>query len=117
LYPALKAAERLDATVVNMRFIKPLDRELVLAMAQQHEALVTVEEGCIAGGAGSAVLELLAAESLGVPVLQLGLPDEFIEHGEVAQLLAGCQLDAAGIEKAVLQRFGPPLAVVKPVAA
>ncbi len=117
LYPALKAAETLDATVANMRFAKPLDKALVLDLARRHEGLVTVEEGCIAGGAGSAVMEALAEAGVTVPVLQLGLPDEFIEHGDHGKLLALCGLDAAGIEAAVRRRFGAPLALVKPAAA
>jgi 1-deoxy-D-xylulose-5-phosphate synthase len=114
LHPALVAAERLNASVVDMRFAKPLDHDLVLQMARGHEAIVTVEEGCIMGGAGSAVLELLAAEGLQVPVLQLGLPDRFVEHGDPAKLLSLCGLDAAGIEKSIVQRFGarPSLAAV-----
>ncbi|WP_374675037.1 1-deoxy-D-xylulose-5-phosphate synthase [Ideonella sp.] len=117
LYPALAAAEALDATVANMRFVKPLDTELVLDLARRHEALVTLEEGCVAGGAGSAVLEALSAAGVTVPVLQLGLPDEVIEHGDPARLLALCGLDAAGIEQAIRKRFGPALALVKPAAA
>lgn len=117
LYPALAAAEALDATVANMRFAKPLDVELVLDLARRHDALVTIEEGCLAGGAGSAVLEALAAAGVTVPVLQLGLPDEVIEHGDPVRLLALCGLDAAGIEQAVRKRFGPALALVKPAAA
>ena len=114
LHPALAAAERLGATVVDMRFVKPLDEALVLQMARDHEALITVEEGCTMGGAGSAVLECLAAAQVLVPVLQLGLPDEFIEHGDPAKLLSLCGLDAAGIEKSIVQRFGgrPALAAV-----
>jgi 1-deoxy-D-xylulose-5-phosphate synthase len=97
-----------------MRFAKPLDEALVLELARTHEGLVTVEEGCIMGGAGSAVLECLAAAGLAVPVLQLGLPDKFVEHGDPARLLALCGLDAAGIEASILQRFGsrPSLAAV-----
>ena len=106
LHPALAAAERLGASVVDMRFVKPLDEEMVLAMAASNEALVTVEEGCIMGGAGSAVLECLAAQGVSIPVLQLGLPDAFIEHGDPAHLLATCGLDAAGIEKSIVKRFG-----------
>jgi 1-deoxy-D-xylulose-5-phosphate synthase len=117
LYPALAAADKLDATVANMRFAKPLDAELVLKLARSHEALVTIEEGCLPGGAGSAVLETLAAAGLSTPVLRLGLPDEFIEHGDPATLLALCGLDAAGIEQSVLKRFGAPLSLVKPAAA
>ena len=114
LYPALQAAQTLDATVANMRFAKPLDDALVLELARQHDALVTLEEGAIMGGAGSAVLECLAAAGVSVPVLQLGLPDSFVEHGDPAKLLAMVGLDAAGIEQAVQRRFGTKLAVVRP---
>ncbi len=106
LHPALQAAERLDATVVNMRWAKPLDTDLLLRMASTHEALVTVEEGCIPGGAGSAVGEALHAAGIGRPLLQLGLPDVFIEHGDPAKLLSLQGLDAAGIEASVRSRFG-----------
>jgi 1-deoxy-D-xylulose-5-phosphate synthase len=116
LYPALQAAEKLDATVANMRFAKPLDVELVLELARTHEALVTVEEGCLPGGAGSAVMEALQAAGVNVPVLALGLPDSFIEHGDPAKLLAQCGLDAAGIEQSVLKRFAPPPALVRNAA-
>ncbi|MBP7456185.1 MAG: 1-deoxy-D-xylulose-5-phosphate synthase, partial [Ottowia sp.] len=88
LYPALQAAERLGATVVNMRWAKPLDTELLLQIASSHEALVTIEEGVVMGGAGSAVAEALAAAQIAKPLLQLGLPDAFIEHGDPARLLA-----------------------------
>jgi 1-deoxy-D-xylulose-5-phosphate synthase len=116
LYPALQAAEKLDATVANMRFAKPLDVALVLELAHSHEALVTVEEGCLPGGAGSAVMEALQAAGVNVPVLALGLPDTFIEHGDPAKLLAQCGLDAAGIEQSVLKRFAPPPALVRNAA-
>ncbi len=106
LTAALQAAERLNATVVNMRWAKPLDTELLLAIAQQHEALVTVEEGAIMGGSGSAVGEALNAAAVVKPLLQLGLRDEFIEHGDHAALLALQGLDAAGIEASVRARFG-----------
>ncbi|MEA5097406.1 MAG: 1-deoxy-D-xylulose-5-phosphate synthase [Burkholderiaceae bacterium] len=112
--PALGAAETLDATVANMRFVKPLDKELVLQLALSHDALVTVEEGCIMGGAGSAVAEVLAEAGIEKPLLQLGLPDRFIDHGDVTQLLAMCGLDASGIATAIRQRFlndGPKLVV------
>ncbi|MFM2055867.1 MAG: hypothetical protein RLY71_252, partial [Pseudomonadota bacterium] len=105
LYPALAAAENLDATVANMRFIKPLDTELLLELARSHDALVTVEEGCLPGGAGSAVLEALQAAGVTIPVLTLGLPDQFIEHGDPALLLSRCGLDSEGIEAAIQQRF------------
>jgi 1-deoxy-D-xylulose-5-phosphate synthase len=101
LYPALQAAEKLNATVANMRFAKPLDEALVRELAKTHEAIVTVEEGCISGGAGSAVLELLQRENLQVPVLSLGIPDEFTEHGDPAKLLSLLGLDAAGIEASI----------------
>jgi 1-deoxy-D-xylulose-5-phosphate synthase len=105
LYPALQAAEKLGATVVNMRWAKPLDTELLLKIAASHEALVTVEEGAIMGGAGSAVSEALQAAGINKPVLHLGLKDEFIEHGDPAKLLALQGLDATGIEAAIRARF------------
>lgn len=105
LYPALEAAERLDATVANMRFVKPLDTELLADIARRHDAIVTVEEGCVTGGAGSAVMEALQAMGITLPVLSLGLPDEFVEHGDPAKLLSMLGLDAAGIERSVRERF------------
>lgn len=105
LYPALQAAERIDATVANMRWVKPLDVELVRELAASHDVLVTLEEGCIAGGAGAAVSEALSAAGLTLPVLHLGLPDQFIEHGDPAKLLALQGLDAAGIERSIRERF------------
>jgi 1-deoxy-D-xylulose-5-phosphate synthase len=112
--PALKAAEKLDATLANMRFIKPLDIELVKSLAASHDVLVAVEEGCVMGGAGSAVAEALAAAGITKPLLILGLPDKFIDHGDPAVLLALCGLDAAGIEASIRERFvvsRPKLAV------
>lgn len=106
LAPALAAAEEFDATVANMRFVKPLDAELVRELARTHDALVTVEENVVMGGAGSAVLEALAAGGCAAPVLQLGLPDHFVDHGDPALLLKECGLDAAGIAAAIGQRFG-----------
>ena len=105
LHPALAAADRLGASVANMRWAKPLDLELLRELARTHEALVTLEEGCIQGGAGSAVLEALQADGLNLPVLQLGLPDEFVEHGDPAKLLSMLGLDAGGIERSVRNRF------------
>jgi 1-deoxy-D-xylulose-5-phosphate synthase len=105
LYPALQAAEKLDATVVNMRWAKPLDLDLLKDIASTHEGLVTLEEGCLMGGAGSAVLEALQTLRILKPVLSLGLPDVFIEHGDPAKLLAMQGLDAAGIEASIRQRF------------
>lgn len=103
--PATEVAERLDASHLNMRSVKPLDREAILTAAAEHELLVTLEENVVAGGAGSAVNELLAAEGIQVAVLNLGLPDVFVEHGKPAELLAECGLDAAGIEAAIRQRL------------
>jgi 1-deoxy-D-xylulose-5-phosphate synthase len=105
LYPALTAAESLDATVVNMRWAKPLDVELLLKVAGTHDAIVTLEEGAIMGGAGGAVLEALQAANVQKPVLQLGLPDRFIEHGDPGKLLASIGLDAIGIEASIRERF------------
>ena len=105
LYPALQAAEALDASVANMRWAKPLDEALLLQIAADHELIVTLEEGCVMGGAGSAVMECLAANGLSKSVLQLGLPDEFIEHGDPAKLLALQGLDAAGIEASIRKRL------------
>ncbi|CAN7574862.1 1-deoxy-D-xylulose-5-phosphate synthase [Acidovorax sp. LjRoot117] len=105
LYPALQAGEALDATVANMRWAKPIDEALLRDVAERHDVLVTLEEGAIQGGAGSAVTEALNAMGIVRPVLQLGLPDVFIEHGDPAKLLALQGLDAAGIERAIRQRF------------
>ncbi|MCD0504620.1 1-deoxy-D-xylulose-5-phosphate synthase [Bordetella petrii] len=108
---ALGAADKLDATVADMRFVKPIDRELILDLAARHGAIVTVEEAAIMGGAGSAVAELLHQEGVNIPVLQLGLPDRFIDHGDQATLLAGVGLDAGGIEQSVRTRFENQVAV------
>ena len=107
LHPALQAAEKLDATVANMRWAKPLDENLLRELASSHEALVTIEEGCIAGGAGSACAEALNALGITRPILHLGLPDTFIDHGDPARLLALQGLDAAGITAAIQNRFAP----------
>ncbi len=107
LYPSLQAAETLDATVANMRWAKPLDTALLLELAATHDAFVTVEEGAVLGGAGSAVCEALNAAGILKPVLQLGLPDVFIEHGDPAKLLALQGLDAEGIVRSITARFGP----------
>jgi 1-deoxy-D-xylulose-5-phosphate synthase len=104
--PALQAGEVLSATVANMRFIKPLDAALVAELAASHDLLVTIEEGCVMGGAGSAVAEVLAAAGIVKPLLQLGLPDQFIDHGDAQQLLAQCGLDGDGIVQAVINRLG-----------
>lgn len=110
---ASKVAEEIDATLINMRFVKPLDEIMILDIARTHEAIVTIEENAIAGGAGSGVAELLAAHGIELPLLQLGLPDAFLEHGSREELLAEAGLDAAGIRAAILARF-PQFA---PVAA
>jgi 1-deoxy-D-xylulose-5-phosphate synthase len=106
LGPALAAAEEIDATVANMRFVKPLDVELIALLAKSNEYLVTVEENVVAGGAGSAVAEALAERGIAVPILHLGLPDAFVDHGDPAVLLAHCGLDARGIAASIVARFG-----------
>jgi 1-deoxy-D-xylulose-5-phosphate synthase len=98
---AQKIAERLDATLVNMRFVKPLDEDLVIALAEKHRAIVTIEENVTAGGAGSAVGELLTSEGLLLPLLQIGIPDRFIEHGSRDSCLTAAGLDAAGLSASV----------------
>jgi len=103
--PSLIAGQALDATVVNMRFVKPVDAELLAQLAQTHDAFVTVEEGCLMGGAGSACVEALLAAGITRPVLQLGLPDVFIDHGDPAKLLSLQGLDASGIEASIRKRF------------
>ncbi len=106
LYPALQAAQALDATVVNMRWAKPLDMDLLAQVASAHEALVTVEEGALMGGAGSAVLQALQTLQVLKPVLTLGVGDVFTEHGDPVKLLSELGLDAAGIQASITQRFG-----------
>jgi 1-deoxy-D-xylulose-5-phosphate synthase len=106
LHPALAAAAAIDATVANMRFVKPLDRDLLRRLAESHDALVTVEENVVMGGAGSACAEALGELRIERPLLHLGLPDEFIDHGDPALLLASVGLDAAGIEESIRERFG-----------
>jgi 1-deoxy-D-xylulose-5-phosphate synthase len=105
LYPALSVAEKLDLTVLNMRWAKPLDLDLLLGAAREHEALVTLEDSALMGGAGSAVLEALQAHAIVKPVLMLGIKDQFTEHGDPVRLMALEGLDAAGIEASVLARF------------
>ncbi len=105
LAPALAAAEQLDATVANMRFVKPLDAGLVLRLASEHELLVTVEENTVQGGAGSAVAECLQQHGIAVPLLHLGLPDAFLEQGEHMQMLADCGLDANGLAAGIRKRL------------
>ncbi|MDQ7915919.1 1-deoxy-D-xylulose-5-phosphate synthase [Pseudomonas sp. 102515] len=105
LAEALQVAERLDASVADMRFVKPLDEALIRQFAADHDLLVTVEENSVMGGAGSAVNEFLQANALVQPVLNLGLPDSYIEHAKLADMLAECGLDVAGIERAVRERL------------
>jgi len=102
--PALEAGEALDATVVNMRFVKPLDADLARRLASSHELVVTIEEHQVMGGAGSAVCEALAGSE--AKVLLLGLPDRFIDHGDPARLLASVGLDAAGITRSIRNALG-----------
>jgi 1-deoxy-D-xylulose-5-phosphate synthase len=104
--PCTRVADAIDATLVNMRFVKPLDETLLLELAATHSAFVTIEDNAIAGGAGSGVAECLAAHGLALPVLQLGLADGFLDHGSREELLAQAGLDAASIENAIRARFG-----------
>jgi 1-deoxy-D-xylulose-5-phosphate synthase len=110
---AEKIGEEFGATVVNMRFVKPLDRELLLELARSHEGFVTLEDNAVQGGAGSAVAELLGAEGVVLPLLQLGLPDLFLEHASREQVLAEAGLDLAGVRSAILRRW-PALAPLAP---
>ncbi|MFY9127934.1 MAG: 1-deoxy-D-xylulose-5-phosphate synthase [Limnohabitans sp.] len=111
LYPALAVADKLNATVVNMRWAKPLDTEMLLKMAENHERFVTLEDACVMGGAGSAVGEFMQKADILKPLLSLGLPDEFVEHGDPSKLMALHGLDATGIERSILQKW--PSSVLK----
>ena len=113
LAPALKVGEELDLTVANMRYVKPLDEALILQLAEQHELLVTVEENMIQGGAGSAVNEFLAQSHKVIPVINLGLPDQYIEHGQPAEQLQQCGLDADGIRKSILGVIGDKIKSIR----
>ena len=113
---AEQVGRELGLTVVNMRFVKPLDRDLLLDLARNHQGFVTIEDNVVMGGAGSGVAELLNAEGITLPVLHLGLPDEFQHHASREDLLAEAGIDAAGIRGSVLKRW-PPLAVVPKTAA
>jgi 1-deoxy-D-xylulose-5-phosphate synthase len=112
VHPSLKAAETLDATVANMRFVKPLDVDLIIDLAGRHDLLVTVEENVIAGGAGSAVLEALERATVAIPVLQLGLPDRFIDQGDPAIQLNECGLTAEGILQSIRARLAQSVSPV-----
>jgi len=105
LHPCLEVAEKLDLTVVDMRFVKPIDEEMLKQIASTHDGLITIEEGSIQGGAGSACVEYLNQIGLALPTLHLGLPDRFIDHGDSQTLLAACGLDASGIERSIITRF------------
>ncbi|MGH8717368.1 MAG: 1-deoxy-D-xylulose-5-phosphate synthase [Burkholderiales bacterium] len=116
LHPSLQAAEEFDATVANMRFVKPLDENLAVQLARTHELIVTVEENVVAGGAGSAVLEALHSQGIAMPALQLGLPDHFVEHGDPGILLADVGLNKVGIAAAIRNRMAvgaPKISMVK----
>jgi 1-deoxy-D-xylulose-5-phosphate synthase len=104
-----RIAEQLDATLVNLRFVKPLDEELLLKIAAKHKALVTVEENAVAGGVGSAIDEALAAHGVAIPILNLGIPDRFIEHGSRDQCLAAAGLDLPSIEGAITRWWCVPV--------
>ena len=105
LAAAMAAAEQLNASVADMRFVKPIDEDLIRQLAADHQLLVTVEENAVAGGAGAAVSEFLAEQALVMPVLHLGLPDQFIDHGSHNQQLSAAGLDAAGIAQSIEQRL------------
>jgi 1-deoxy-D-xylulose-5-phosphate synthase len=107
-----RIAERLDATLINLRFIKPLDEHALLEIAATHRSLVTVEENVVAGGAGSAIIECLAAHGRTLPTLQLGIPDRFIEHGSREDCLAMAGLDTASIETAIQRWWKLPARAV-----
>jgi 1-deoxy-D-xylulose-5-phosphate synthase len=114
LAAALEVGNELGATVVNMRFVKPLDEALILDLARSHAAIVTIEDNAVAGGAGSAVAELLTLKNIQVPLLQLGLPDAFLEHASREQLLAEAGIDATGIRNAILKRWPETAAKPRP---
>ena len=114
---ALSAAETLNATVADMRFVKPLDEKLVLQLAQQHDLLVTLEENTVMGGAGAAVNEFLAAQGIVMPVLNLGLPDVFLNHGKHGDLLDACGLSSSAIVETIQQRLEQIKTPVRPGVA
>ena len=103
-----RIAEQLDATLINLRFVKPLDEELLLRIAGSHRALVTVEENVVAGGAGSAIAECLAGHGFSLPTLHLGIPDRFIEHGSRNDCLTAAGLDIPSIESAIKRWWQVP---------
>jgi 1-deoxy-D-xylulose-5-phosphate synthase len=105
LYTAMEVAEAIDATVVNMRFVKPLDEDLLKTIASSHDGIVLVEDSCVMGGAGSACLEYLADQGIAVSALQIGLPDQFTEHGDIPSLMELYGISAKQIEARVRTRF------------
>jgi 1-deoxy-D-xylulose-5-phosphate synthase len=105
LHAAMSAADTLNATVANMRFVKPIDEALLKELASQHELIVTVEDGCMMGGAGSAAAEYLVSQGISVQCMHLGLPDTFIDHGDPVKLMALAGLDAAGIQASIRARL------------
>jgi len=107
--PAIEAANALDATVVNMRFVKPLDEALILDVVRNHQLIITIEENRIQGGAGSAVNEFILNNNMLISIMNLGLPDQFIDHGNHQQMLRECGLDAEGIAESIQQRLQIPL--------
>jgi 1-deoxy-D-xylulose-5-phosphate synthase len=115
LAAALDAAERLNATLVNMRFVKPLDEDCILTAAHRHRMLITVEDNAVAGGAGSAVAEALASHGVTTPLAMLGIPDRFIEHASREQQLAECGLDADGILQRVQREIAVGIATLRAV--
>ena len=105
VYPALAAAEELNATVVNMRFVKPLDTDVIDQLLNEHDVIVTIEENAIKGGAGSGINEYLHSIKNNTPVINLGLPDKFLDHGNHQQMLSACGLDTQGIIDTVKTHF------------
>ena len=116
LAPATEIAAEIDATLVNMRFVKPLDETLLLELASSHDAFVTIEDNAVAGGAGSAVAECLAAQGIAVPMLHLGLPDAYLEHGSREEVLSEAGLDLPGIRKAIRARFPQAATTLYPLS-
>ncbi len=115
LAPAATIAAELGATLVNMRFVKPLDEALIVKLAESHDGFVTLEDNAIAGGAGSAVAECLAAHGITLPILHFGLPDVYLEHGSRDEVLAAAGLDVGSIRQAIHTRF--PRAIQANVAS
>ena len=113
MHPALVVGDKLNATVVNMRFVKPLDEALIRELATSHDTLVTVEEASVQGSAGGAVAEFLARAGLTPQLVQIGLPDTFVDQGDPALMLASVGLDAAGIETSIRAATVPAVALTR----